>query len=140
MGLQCSSRNDVEHRKLPDRCLSAPEWRKTYRDYLTMMLAEPNVNTVLTWGITDVTRAERLAHASAAGRQTGAPLALRLRLQSDAGILRRTDAIDSRRRAQPGGDPYAPFKPGRQSAQPVRVNARACSATLTRNLAGPWFV
>jgi endo-1,4-beta-xylanase len=26
---------------------------KIYRDYLTMMLAEPNVTAVLTWGITD---------------------------------------------------------------------------------------
>ena len=90
MGLQVFiTEMDVNDRKLPE---SVPERdagvARTYRDYLTMMLAEPNVNDAADVGHHGpLYVAERAGACVAAGRQTGAAAALRLRLQSDAGVF-----------------------------------------------------
>jgi endo-1,4-beta-xylanase len=119
MGLQVFiTEMDVNDRKLPE---SVPERdaavAQTYRDYLTMMLAEPNVNTVLTWGITDRdTWLNGLAHASRPDGKPERPLPFDYDYSPTPAFFAERDAIDSRRTgAQPGGDPYAPFKPGQGS-------------------------
>ena len=55
MGLQVFvTEMDVNDRKLAGTVAERDAAvAKVYRDYLTMMLAEPNVNVALTWGITD---------------------------------------------------------------------------------------
>jgi len=114
MGLQVFiTELDVNDRKLPD---SVPERdaaiAKTYRDYLTMMLAEPNVNVALTWGITD---RYTWLNSSKDGRPDGKPerpLPFDYDYNPTPAFFAERDTIDSRRRmALPGRDPYAPFNP-----------------------------
>lgn len=114
MGLQVFiTELDVNDRKLPE---SVPDRdtivAKTYRDYLTMMLAEPNVNVALTWGITD--RYPWLNNGKSA-RPDGKParsLPFDYDYSPTPAFFAERDAIDSRRTgAQPRSDPYAPFNP-----------------------------
>lgn len=105
---------DVNDRKLEE---SVPERdaavAKTYHDYLTMMLAEPNVNVALTWGITD--RYTWLNNQKN-GRPDGKPerpLPFDYDYSPAPAFFAERDAIDSRRKmALPGSNPYAPFTPG----------------------------
>lgn len=109
---------DINDRKLPE---SVPERdaavAKIYREYLTMMLAEPNVNVALTWGITDrYTWLNGLPHASRADGKPERPLPFDYDYQPTPAFFAERDAIDTRRpRALPGADPYAPFSPGQSS-------------------------
>ncbi len=106
---------DVNDRKLPE---PVPERdaavAKTYRDYLTMMLAEPNVNVALTWGITDrYTWLNGLAHASRPDGKPERPLPFDYDYNPTPAFFAERDAIDSRRTGPPpGANPYAPFTPG----------------------------
>ncbi len=106
---------DVNDRKLPE---PVPERdaavAKTYRDYLTMMLAEPNVNVALTWGITDrYTWLNGLAHASRPDGKPERPLPFDYDYNPTPAFFAERDAIDSRRIGPPpGANPYAPFTPG----------------------------
>jgi endo-1,4-beta-xylanase len=110
---------DVNDRKLPD---SVPERdaavAKTYRDYLTMMLAEPNVNVALTWGITGrYTWLNGPKYARADGKPER-PLPFDYDYNPTPAFFAERDAIDSRRRtALPGANPYAPFSPSGGSPQ-----------------------
>jgi endo-1,4-beta-xylanase len=86
-----------------------------YRDYLTMMLAEPNVTAVLTWGVTD---RYTWLDQSKWGRTDGKPqrpLPFDSDYQPAPAFFAERAALDSRRRQQIGGlpanDPYAPFTP-----------------------------
>ena len=105
---------DVNDRKLAE---SVPERdagvAKTYRDYLTLMLAEPNVTAALTWGITDrYTWLNGLPHASRPDGKPERPLPFDYDYQPTPAFFAERDAIDSRpARALPGADPYAPFNP-----------------------------
>ena len=70
---------------------------KIYRDYLTMMLAEPNVKAVLTWGITD--RYTWLNGEKEDKRADGKPLRplpFDENLKPTAAFYAERDAIDSR--------------------------------------------
>jgi endo-1,4-beta-xylanase len=104
---------DVNDRKLPE---SVPERdaaiAKTYRDYLTRMLAEPNVTAALTWGITDrYTWLNGQQHARADGKPER-PLPFDYDYQPTLAFFAERDAIDSRRSGPgPGANPYAPFNP-----------------------------
>jgi endo-1,4-beta-xylanase len=105
---------DVNDRNLPE----AVEARdaavaKVYRDYLTMMLAEPNVNVALTWGITDrYTWLQGAKHGRADGRPER-PLPIDYDYQATPAFFAERDAIDSRqRRVLPAENPYAPIRPG----------------------------
>jgi endo-1,4-beta-xylanase len=88
---------------------------KVYRDYLTMMLAEPNVTAALTWGITDrYTWLNGPKYARADGKPNR-PLPFDSDYNPAPAFFAERGAIDSRRarRMAPGGsDPYAPFRPG----------------------------
>jgi len=105
---------DVNDRKLPE---SVPERdaavAKTYRDYLTLLLAEPNVNVALTWGITDrYTWLNGLPHASRPDGKPERPLPFDYDYNPTPAFFAERDAIDSRpARRLPGSDPYAPFSP-----------------------------
>jgi endo-1,4-beta-xylanase len=105
---------DVNDRKLPD---SVPERdtgvASTYRDYLTPLLAEPNVNVALTWGITDrYTWLNGLPHASRADGKPERPLPFDYDYAPKPAFFAERDAIDTRRtHPRSGGDPYAPFSP-----------------------------
>ncbi len=114
MGLQVFiTELDVNDRKLPE---SVPERdaaiAKTYRDYLTMMLVEPNVNVALTWGITD---RYTWLNGPKNGRPDGKPerpLPFDYDYMPTPVFFAERDAIDSRRpMALPGSNPYAPFNP-----------------------------
>jgi endo-1,4-beta-xylanase len=105
---------DVNDRNLPE----AVEARdaavaKVYRDYLTMMLAEPNVNVALTWGITDrYTWLQGAKHGRADGRPER-PLPFDYDYQATPAFFAERDAIDSRqKRVLPAENPYAPIRPG----------------------------
>jgi endo-1,4-beta-xylanase len=118
MGLQVFiTEMDVNDRKFPE---SVPDRdvavAKTWRDYLTMMLAEPNVNVALTWGITDrYTWLDGPKTARADGKPER-PLPFDYDYNPTPAFFAERDAIDSRRRAaQPGSNPYAPFSPGQSS-------------------------
>jgi len=137
MGLQVFiTEMDVNDRKLPD---SVPERDIRSGEDLSrlpdMMLAEPNVNTVLTWGITDRYNVAERAGACVACRtayRSGRCPSTTDYSPTPAFFAER-DAIDSRRTgAQPGGDPYAPFNTGAgQSAQPSTSEARRLSPQPT---------
>jgi endo-1,4-beta-xylanase len=104
---------DVNDRKLPE---SVPERdaavAKTYRDYLTMMLAEPNVNVALTWGITDRYTWLNNGKSARPDGKPARPLPFDYDYSPTPAFFAERDAIDSRRTgAQPGSDPYAPFNP-----------------------------
>ncbi len=115
MGLQVFiTELDVNDRKLADSVADRDAAvAKTYRDYLTMMLAEPNVNVALTWGITD---RYTWLNGPKNGRPDGKPerpLPFDYDYSPTPAFFAERDAIDSRKRAgQPGSDPYAPFRPG----------------------------
>jgi endo-1,4-beta-xylanase len=82
-----------------------------YRNYLTMMLAEPNVNVALTWGITD--RDTWLnAHDPRADGKPQRPLPFDYDYNPTPAFFAERDAIDSRRKpTRAAEDPYAPFRP-----------------------------
>lgn len=98
---------------------------RLYKEYVTMMVAEPNVSAVLTWGITD---RYTWLNGPKYGRADGKPqrcLPFDSDYQPAPAFFAYRDAIDSRRRAgstsgaaapekkTPGNsdDPYAPFTP-----------------------------
>ena len=93
MGLQVFiTEMDVNDRKLPE---SVPERDAGGGEDLSRLpdhdAGRAQREHALTWGITDrYYVAERAGARVAAGRQTGAAAALRLRLQSDAGVFRGT--------------------------------------------------
>jgi endo-1,4-beta-xylanase len=105
---------DVNDRRLPE---SVPDRdaavAKTYRDYLTLVLAEPNVNVALTWGITDrYTWLNGLPHASRPDGKPERPLPFDYDYNPTPAFFAERDAIDTRpARSLPGSDPYAPFNP-----------------------------
>jgi endo-1,4-beta-xylanase len=105
---------DVNDRKLlepvPERDAGVAS---TYRDYLTPMLAEPNVTALLTWGITDRhTWLDGLPHASRADGKPERPLPFDYDYSPTPAFFAERDALDSRRTGpRPGADPYAPFNP-----------------------------
>jgi endo-1,4-beta-xylanase len=87
---------------------------KVYHDYLTMMLAEPNVNVALTWGITDrYTWLNHLPHASRADGKPERPLPFDYDYNPTPAFFAERDAIDTRRIVPAASNPYAPFRPGR---------------------------
>ncbi len=61
---------------------------RIYKDYVTMMVAEPNVTAVLTWGITDRYTWLDGAEIFAPRRQTAAMPALRCGLPACTGVFR----------------------------------------------------
>ncbi|MHB1958462.1 MAG: endo-1,4-beta-xylanase [Acidobacteriaceae bacterium] len=70
---------------------------KVYRDYLTMMLAEPNVKAVLTWGITDrYTWLNGQKEDKRADGKPLRPLPFDGNLQPTAAFYAERDAIDTR--------------------------------------------
>lgn len=87
---------------------------RVYREYLTMMLAEPNVNVALTWGITDrYTWLDGPKYRRADGKPER-PLPFDSDYNPTPAFFAERAAIDSRgiwRRAR-AADPYAPFRPG----------------------------
>jgi endo-1,4-beta-xylanase len=111
---------DVNDRKLPD---SVPERdtgvANTYRDYLTPLLAEPNVNVALTWGITDrYTWLNGRANVSRADGKPERPLPFDYDYIPKPAFFAERDSIDTRRaRSRPGVDPYAPFSPTQPPTQ-----------------------
>ncbi|MGA8530820.1 MAG: endo-1,4-beta-xylanase [Acidobacteriaceae bacterium] len=115
MGLQVFiTELDVNDRDLPE----AVEARDAavaavYREYLTMMLAEPNVNVALTWGITDrYTWLQGAKHGRADGRPER-PLPFDYDYQPTPAFFAERAAIEGRRKSVlPSADPYAPFRPG----------------------------
>jgi endo-1,4-beta-xylanase len=106
---------DVNDRKLPE---PVPERdtgvAKTYLDYLTPMLAEPNLTALLTWGITDrYTWLNGLPHASRPDGKPERPLPFDYDYQPTPAFFAERDAIDARRaQSLPSANPYAPFTPG----------------------------
>jgi endo-1,4-beta-xylanase len=90
-----------------------------YKDYLTMMMAEPNVTAVLTWGITDryTWLNNDQKHLRADGKPQR-PLPFDSDYQPAPAYFAMRDALDSRVvkagvpvKSSPDGDPYAPFVP-----------------------------
>ena len=120
MGLQVFiTEMDVNDRNLPE----AVEQRDAavaavYRSYLEMMLAEPNVNVALTWGITDrYTWLSGAKHGRPDGRPER-PLPFDYDYQPAPAFFAERAAIDTRRKAVlPSVDPYAPFRPGNTEPQ-----------------------
>jgi len=115
MGLQVFvTEMDVNDRNLPEnveqRDLAVAG---VYRNYLEMMLAEPNVNVALTWGITDrYTWLSGPKHGRADGRPER-PLPFDYDYQPTPAFFAERAAIEARRPATlPSSDPYAPFRPG----------------------------
>jgi endo-1,4-beta-xylanase len=88
---------DVNDNKVPgtitDRDASVA---KVYRDYLTMMLAEPNVKAVLTWGITDRQTWLNEYEKKRADGKPLRPLPFGPDMQPTAAFYAERDAIDSR--------------------------------------------
>jgi endo-1,4-beta-xylanase len=115
MGLQVFiTEMDVNDRKLPDDVAERDAGvAKTYRDYLTAMLAEPNVTAALTWGITDrYTWLNGLPHASRTDGKPERPLPFDYDYSPTPAFFAERDAIDSRTTGpRPGSDPYAPVNP-----------------------------
>jgi endo-1,4-beta-xylanase len=115
MGLQVFvTEMDVNDRKLPDDVAERDAGvARTYRDYLTAMLAEPNVTAALTWGITDrFTWLNGLPHASRPDGKPERPLPFDYDYSATPAFFAERDAIDSRTTGpRPGADPYAPFNP-----------------------------
>ncbi len=90
---------------------------KVYHDYLTMMLAEPNVNVALTWGITDrYTWLNHLPHASRADGKPERPLPFDYDYNPTPAFFAERDAIDSRRIVPAATNPYAPLRPGKHGS------------------------
>ncbi len=85
-----------------------------YRDYLTMMLAEPNVTAALTWGITDRYTWLNLPKYARADGKPQRPLPFDADYNPTPAFFAERDAIDSRRVATSAvpSDSYAPFRPG----------------------------
>lgn len=106
---------DVNDRKLPEPVADRDAGvAQLYRDFLTPVLAEPNVTALLTWGITDrYTWLNGLAHASRADGKPERPLPFDYDYNPKPAFFAERDAIDARpARTLPGSDPYAPFTPG----------------------------
>jgi endo-1,4-beta-xylanase len=72
---------------------------KIYDDYLTMMLAEPNVNVALTWGITDRYTWLQGAKYGREDGQPNRPLPFDADYQPTPAFFAEREAIDSRRAA-----------------------------------------
>jgi endo-1,4-beta-xylanase len=117
MGLQVFvTELDVNDRLLPAAVAERDAAvAQLYRDYLTLMLAEPNVTAVLTWGVTD---RYTWLDQSKWGRTDGKPqrpLPFDSDYQPAPAFFAERAALDSRRRQATGGlqanDPYAPFTP-----------------------------
>ena len=105
---------DINDRKLPEEVADRDAAiAKIYRDYLTMMLAEPNVTAALTWGITDrYTWLDGLSHASRADGKPERPLPFDYDYNPTPAFFAERDAIDTRSAAPlPAANPYAPFNP-----------------------------
>ena len=105
---------DINDRKLPEAVADRDAAiAKIYRDYLTMMLAEPNVTAALTWGITDrYTWLDGLAHASRADGKPERPLPFDYDYHPTPAFFAERDAIDTRTAAPlPAANPYAPITP-----------------------------
>jgi endo-1,4-beta-xylanase len=95
-----------------------------YKNYVTMMLGEPNVTALLTWGITDkYTWLNSPKYARADGKPQR-DLLFDSDYQPAPAFFAYRDAIDTRRNGagsascfvkkapgSPGSDPYAPFTP-----------------------------
>lgn len=90
-----------------------------YKDYLSMMLAEPNVTAVLTWGITDryTWLNNDQKHLRADGKPQR-PLPFDSDYQPAPAYFAMRDGLDNRVMAKgapvkssPESDPYAPFVP-----------------------------
>ena len=80
---------------VPDRDAAVA---KVYREYLTMMLAEPNVKAVLTWGITDrYTWLNEVAKDKRIDGKPLRPLPFDPSMQPTAAFYAERDAIDTRR-------------------------------------------
>ncbi len=109
---------DVNDRKLPDDVAQRDTGvANTYRDYLTPLLAEPNVTALLTWGITDRytwlnTQLNGLPHATRPDARPERPLPFDYDYNPKPAFFAERDAIDTRRTGPgPGSNPYAPFNP-----------------------------
>ena len=99
MGLQVFvTEMDVNDRKLPgsvaERDLAVAG---IYRNYLTMMLAEPNVNVALTWGITDRYTWLRGPKYGRSDGQPERPLPFDMDFKPTPAFYAERAAIDSRR-------------------------------------------
>ena len=79
---------------------------RIYKDYVTMMVAEPNVTAVLTWGITDRYTWLNGLEIFASRRQAAAMLALRCGLPACSGVFR------------------AAFSAGQQTLKPSSITVR----------------
>jgi len=109
---------DVNDRKLPE---AVPERdaavAATYRDYLTPLLAQPNLTALLTWGITDRytwlnPQLNSLPHAARPDGKPERPLPFDYDYNPKRAFFAERDAIGTRRTGpQPGSNPYAPFNP-----------------------------
>jgi endo-1,4-beta-xylanase len=77
-----------------------------------MMLAEPNVNAALTWGITDRYTWLRGAKNGRADGRPERPLPFDYDYQPTPAFFAERDAIEGRRKAVlPAENPYAPIRP-----------------------------
>jgi endo-1,4-beta-xylanase len=86
---------------------------QVYHDYLTLLLPEPNVTALLTWGITDrYTWLSHLPHASRADGKPERPLPFDYDYNPTPAFFAERDAIDLRRIVPAANNPYAPFRPG----------------------------
>lgn len=89
---------------------------RVYHDYLTLMMLEPNVTALLTWGITDrYTWLDHLPHASRADGKPERPLPFDYDYYPTPAFFAERDAIDLRRIVPAANNPYAPFRPGAKS-------------------------
>jgi len=105
---------DVNDRKMPEPVADRDAGvAKTYLDYLTAVLDEPNVNALLTWGITDrYTWLNGRPQASRADGKPQRPLPFDYDYHPTPAFFAERDAIDGRPAgALPGTDPFAPFNP-----------------------------
>jgi endo-1,4-beta-xylanase len=107
---------DVNDRKLPEPVAARDAAvAKTYRDYLTPVLAEENVTTALTWGITDRYTWLNGPHAARTDGKPQRPLPFDYDYNPTPAFFAMRDAIDARpARPLPGADPYAPFNPAQR--------------------------
>jgi endo-1,4-beta-xylanase len=104
---------DVNDRKLPEPVADRDAGvAKTYRDFLTPVLAEPNVTAALTWGITDRYTWLNGPHGARADGKPERPLPFDYDYHPTPAFFAERDAIDARAaQALPGANPYAPFNP-----------------------------